>query len=79
MSIPKEKMPEDVLLQVLDTSLQELTQPMRAVRCWSNLLLSETESQSPMALDLEIILEEAERINEIVRGLNLLTENGDAQ
>jgi signal transduction histidine kinase len=79
MSMPKEKMQEDVLLQVLDVSLQELTHPMRAIRCWSNLLLSETEPQSPIAMDLEIIIEEAERINEIVRGLNLLTENGGTQ
>jgi len=76
MSMPKEKIQEDVLLQVLDASLQELTHPLRAIRCWSNLLLSETGSHNPMAMDLEIIVKETERINEIVRGLNLLTENG---
>ena len=76
MLIPKEEMPEDVLLHVLDASLQELTHPLRAIRCWSNLLLSETGSHNPMAMDLEIIVKETERINEIVRGLNLLAKNG---
>ena len=76
MSTPKEKVQEDVLLQVLDASLQELTHPLRAIRCWSSLLLSETGPHNPMAMDLEIIVKEAERINEIVRGLNLLAKNG---
>jgi len=72
----KEKIQEDDLLQLLEASLQELSHPLRAIRCWSNLLLSETEPHSPMAMDLEIIVAEAERINEIVRGLNLLAKNG---
>ena len=77
MLVPQEKTPEDILLQTLDAGLQELVHPLRAVRCWSNLLLSETEPLSSMAMDLEIIVAEAERLNEIVRGLNLLTQNGD--
>jgi hypothetical protein len=77
MLVSKEHENEEVLLRVVDTGLQELIQPMRAVLCWSTLLLSETESQSSIAMDLEIIVDEAARMNEIIRGLDLLTKNGE--
>ena len=64
---------EEALLQVIDAGVHELNQPMRAILCWSTLLLSETEPDSPLARDLGIIVEEAKRMSEVVRGLNLLT------
>jgi len=77
MDMPTNKIyDEDTLLQVIDTGLRELANPLRAVLCWSTLLLSETRPHSAMAMDLEIIVEEAARMNEIIRGLNHLTENG---
>jgi hypothetical protein len=77
MVVPPDKChDEDILLQLIDAGLQELTHPLRAVLCWSALLLAETKPPSAIALDLEIIVEEAARMNEIIRGLNHLTEHG---
>ena len=70
---------EDVLWQLIDTGLRELVHPMRAVLCWSTLLLSETEPHSAISMDLEIIVEEAARMNEIIRGLDRLTDHGGTQ
>jgi signal transduction histidine kinase len=64
----------EALSLVFETSVQELDQPMRAVLCWSQLLLSETDPDTPLATGLGIIVKEANRMNEIVRGLNLLNE-----
>ena len=63
----------EALLSVIDVSIQELSQPMTAVLCWSNLLLSEADPDSPLAMDLAIIVEQVKHMSEVVKGLNLLT------
>jgi signal transduction histidine kinase len=63
----------EALLSVIDASVQELSQPMTAVLCWSNLLLSEADPGSPLATDLVIIVEQVKHMSEIIKGLNLLT------
>jgi len=79
MSVHKEEVQKDVLLEALDAGLRELVHPMRAVLCWSTLLLSETEPHSTIAMDLEIIVAEAARVNEIIRGLDRLANHGDTR
>ncbi len=64
---------QDNLLRVIDTSLEEITGSMRAVLCWSTLLLSE-KVQDSILMDLEIIVSEAAQVNEIIRGLKHLEE-----
>jgi hypothetical protein len=64
----------EALSLVFETSVQELNPPMRAVLCWSKLLLSETDPDTPLATGLGIIVKEVNQMNEIVRGLNLLNE-----
>ena len=64
----------ETLSLVFETSVHELNQPMRAVLCWSKLLLSETDPGTTLAMGLGIIVKEVNRMNEIVRGLNLLNE-----
>jgi signal transduction histidine kinase len=63
----------EALLSVIDAGVQELNQPMTAVLCWSNLLLSEADPNSPLAMDLAIIVEQVKHMSEVVKGLNLLT------
>ena len=65
----------EVLSCVLVASVQELNHPMRAVLCWSKLMLSELHPHDPLFMDLTIIVQETQRMNEVVRGLNLLTEH----
>ena len=77
IAVPKDNIQDqNALLQTLDTSLQELTHPLRIVLCWSRLLLSETKPHSTIAMDLEIIVAEAARMNEIIRGLDRLANHG---
>jgi len=61
------------LLLLLDTSVYELNKPMAVVLGLSEHLLSQTEQETPLAKDLEIIVKELRHVNEVVRGLNLLT------
>jgi signal transduction histidine kinase len=63
----------EALLSVIDASVQELNQPMTAVLCWSNLLLSETDPDSPLAMDLAIIVKQVKHMSEVIKGLNLLS------
>jgi len=46
---------------------------MAVVLGLSEHLLSQTEQETPLAKDLEIIVKELRHVNEVVRGLNLLT------
>lgn len=64
----------EALLLLLETSVYELNKPMAVVLGLSEHLLSQTEQETPMAKDLEIIVKELRRVNEVVRGLNLLTQ-----
>jgi signal transduction histidine kinase len=63
----------EALLSVIDAGVQELNQPMTAVLCWSNLLLSEVDPGSPLAADLAIIVEQVKHMSEVIKGLNLVT------
>ena len=62
----------EALLSVVDAGVQELNQPMTAVLYWSNLLLSEADPDSPLAMDSAIIVEQVKHMSEVVKGLNLL-------
>ena len=64
----------EALLLLLETSVVELNKPMAVVMGLSEHLLSQTEQETPMAKDLEIIVKELRHVNEVVRGLNLLTQ-----
>ena len=64
----------EALLLLLETSVYELNKPMAVVLGLSEHLLSQTEQETPMAKDLEIIVKELRHVNEVVRGLNLLTQ-----
>jgi hypothetical protein len=64
----------EALLVLLETSVYELNKPMAVVLGLSEHLLSQTEQETPMAKDLEIIVKELRHVNEVVRGLNLLTQ-----
>ena len=64
----------EALLLLLETSVVELNKPMAVVIGLSEHLLSQTEQETPMAKDLEIIVKELRHVNEVVRGLNLLTQ-----
>lgn len=61
------------LLLLLETSVYELNKPMAVVLGLSEHLLSQTEQETPLAKDLGIIVKELRHVNEVVRGLNLLT------
>lgn len=61
------------LLLLLETSVYELNKPMAVVLGLSEHLLSQTKQETPLAKDLEIIVNELRHVNEVVRGLNLLT------
>jgi signal transduction histidine kinase len=75
-SIPDANVTEEAeaLLLLLETSVGELNQPMAVVLGLSEHLLSQTEQESPLAKDLEIIVKELRHVNEVLRGLNLLTQ-----
>jgi len=62
------------LLLLLETSVYELNKPMAVVLGLSEHLLSQTDQETPLAKDLEIIVKELRHANEVVRGLNLLTQ-----
>jgi signal transduction histidine kinase len=62
----------EALLSLIDASLDELNQPMTAVLCWTKLLLSETDSNNPLATDLSIIAQQVSHMSEVLKGLNLL-------
>ena len=64
---------EEALLLLLETSVYQLNKPMAVVLGLSEHLLSQTEQETPLAKDLEIIVKELRHVNEVVRGLNLLT------
>ena len=64
----------EALLLLLETSVYKLNQPLAVVLGLSEHLLSQTEQETPLAKDLEIIVKELRRVNEVVRGLNLLTQ-----
>jgi signal transduction histidine kinase len=64
----------EALLLLLETSVVKLNQPMAVVLGLSEHLLSQTEQETPLAKDLEIMVKELRHVNEVVRGLNLLTQ-----
>ena len=64
----------EALLLLLETSVYQLNQPMAVILGLSEHLLSQTEQETPLAKDLEIIVKELRHVNEVVRGLNLLTQ-----
>ena len=66
---------EEALSLLLAASLRELNLPLRAILCWSKLLLSEADPGSSIAMDLGIIVAEAQRMHEIIRGLDILTHD----
>ena len=55
----------EALSLLFETSVQELDQPMRAVMCWSQLLLSETDPDTPLATGLGIIVKEVSIKDEV--------------
>ncbi len=63
----------EALLLLIETSVDELNQPMTVVLGLSELLLSHAASDTPLSKDLNIIAKEIRRMNEVLRGLNLLT------
>jgi len=64
----------EALLLLLETSVVELNKPMAVAMGLSEPLLSQTEEETPMAKDLKIVVNELRHVNEVVRGLNLLTQ-----
>jgi hypothetical protein len=65
---------EEALLLVIDTGIRQLNEPLTSVLNLSELLLTQAGPASPLAEDLRHLQEESQRIKEIVRGLQLLTE-----
>ena len=63
----------EALLMVIDTSVHELNQPLTVILGLSELLLAQFDSTSAEAEDLNIIVKEMRRMNEIVNGLKLLS------
>jgi signal transduction histidine kinase len=63
----------EALLLLVETSVHELNQPATVVLGLSEHLLSQVEQETPLAKDLEIIVKQIRRVNEVVRGLNMLT------
>ncbi|MBN1993190.1 MAG: hypothetical protein JW953_10840 [Anaerolineae bacterium] len=63
----------EALLTLIDASVHELNQPMTVILGLSELLLAQTDPKSPAAADLSIIVQEMQRMNEVVRGLKLLS------
>ncbi len=61
------------LMLVIDASAHALRQPMDEVLRLSNKLQPQIGPDSPLADDLTTIVQEVRRMNEIAKGLNLLT------
>jgi signal transduction histidine kinase len=64
----------EALLLLIDTIAHKLDPPMNAVMDCSEFLLSRVDPCSPLASDLKVIVEQTRYINEIVRGINYLTD-----
>jgi signal transduction histidine kinase len=64
----------EALLLLIDTIADKLDSPMSAVMDCSELLLSRVDPCSPLAGDLKVIVEQTRYINEIIRGINYLTD-----
>ncbi len=64
----------EALLLLIDTIADKLDSPMNVVMDSSELLLSRVDPCSPLASDLKVIVEQTRYINEIIRGINYLTD-----
>lgn len=61
------------LLLLVETSIDKLHQPTTVISGLTEHLLEQTEKGTPLAKDLAIIATEMRHVNEVVRGLSLLT------
>jgi signal transduction histidine kinase len=64
----------EALMVLLETSVHQLNQPLAVILGLSEHLLSQAEQETALAKDLEIIVKEMRRVNEVIQGLKLLTQ-----
>jgi hypothetical protein len=63
----------EALMLLLETSVAELNKPMAVVLKSGERLLAQTEPETLLTKELEIILNEIRHMHEVVRGLQILT------
>ena len=69
----------EAILHFVDSVVGEVKQPLTVLLGLSDMLLAKVEQDDPIAKDLEIITRQAQRINEIVRGLDVVNNHTEQQ
>ena len=64
----------EALLLTLATIVGELKQPLTVILGLSDLLLAQVEPEDPLATDLTTIAKQANRMGEIINGVDYLTQ-----
>ena len=69
----------EALLLFVDSVFGEVKQPLTVLLGLSDMLLANVAQDDPIAKDLEIITRQAQRINEIMHGLDVVNNHKGQQ